>query len=251
MFNLDREAMKLNLDFIEEVNRDPGLFDKSTTYWDTEFVTIRDKDIPEIDKQEQYASLMPKIPSLVAFSTRLSYISSNSWAVPTREAISAIKGFVDDAGVLSIGSGLALWEKLLLEQGVDIIASDVNISGCIPPSTFMDKSKVTAPVVPKVPSDRYWNMKHKAAISKFLPLYQNKSKVLFICWPSYTSNHAYESVQLLNPDKIVYIGEGEGYSCANDNFFNILGEKYNLTRTLNIPQWYGIYDAVHLFQKKT
>jgi hypothetical protein len=245
------ETMKADTDFMKATQKDPHLLEKTMEFWDNEFINIQNKNIPEMDRQEEYGSLMSKIPSLVGFSARQTYIGNNSWAVPTREAIDAIKSFLDKDNVLSIGSGLGLWEKLLFEQGVDITASDVNIANSVPPSIFVDKSKLTAPVVSKMPQDRYWNMDHKSAISKFMSLYYDNPMSLFMCWPSYMSNHAYESVDLLGPEKVVYVGEGKSWSCANDNFFDILGKKYDLIQIIEIPQWYGIYDTVCLYKRKS
>src|SRR4051794_7919353 len=78
------------------------------------FIKIyRSEELSELGKQTEYVRLIRTTPTLIFMEIRDWYISTNSWAIPDLESLTSIVEFFGSTKVVSIGSGLALWERLL------------------------------------------------------------------------------------------------------------------------------------------
>jgi hypothetical protein len=76
-------------------------------------------------------------------------------------------------------------------------------------------------------------MNHIQGLKKYNP------DIVFVCWPEPDS--VYDFLKLSNASYFIYIGEPNGYSTANDNFFKLLKSKYIEIYKKNIPAFYNGY----------
>ena len=146
-----------------------------------------------------------------ALIARDKFVSEYSWAIPTRKIIAELKNFIGDEIVLEVGAGKGLWAFLLKNVGVQIIATDKNLT------------------------ENSWTniLKYDAitAINKFCP------NILLIIWPPYNSPMAYDALKKFTGDKVIYIGEGY-YGCTgDDNYHQLLTNEWKLSKKLDCPQW--------------
>lgn len=178
---------------------------------------------------------------------RREFQSNFSWAVPSPDAIQAIVDFALSDTIYEIGAGKGYWASFIHELGGKIKCFDN------PDSVF---NYFKSPRC----NDRGQNI---ADISEFQTFYPvdfcttmevlekcQKAKVLMFCWPEYDKDWAYEYLRNINPEKMIYVGEGYGGCCANDDFFNYIEGNYNEYKSVSIPQWNGIYDSLILYNRK-
>lgn len=118
--------------------------------------------------------------------------------------------------VLAVCSGLAYYERRLLDQGVNIIASDLYP----PPETWMPVEKL----------DLY------AAMSK----YQDRDTI-FCSWPIYRT-----FIREFPPHikRVILIGECYDYGCCD----NLDSHNGKLIMKIDIPQWECIYDQIYVYE---
>jgi len=164
------------------------------------------------------------------FYRRDAFVKNYGWGTPTKEAIEKIKQFVRNDTILEIGSGSGLWAKLLKDEGLNIIATN---------KPFEKKEDY------KTKFTDVQELNHLRAIQKYG--YHN---VLMISWPLYDDPMAYESLKDFQGNKLIFIGEEQGGCTGCDNFFDLLNQEWKLYETINLPNWYGIYDSLLLFVRK-
>jgi hypothetical protein len=183
-----------------------------------------------------YKSIMVKIKDATknsGWENRNIFRENFSFAIPSDEAISAIKDFSCGNTILEIGSGIGLWAKLLHEKSVDIIATD--------PEEKKWKH---------FQSERWFNVECLDAI-KAIEKY--KPKVLMTVWPSYSELWTGQALQYFcrnGGKKVIYIGEDSSGCTGNDLFHRILEKCFEKISTIYIPQWEGIHDSVFLMERK-
>lgn len=131
--------------------------------------------------------------------------------------------------LLAVGSGCGFIEYLLQRAGADIIATDLRAYD-LWDYPHMNIERLSA----------------DDAIEKY------SDRDLFLCWPSYNESWAFECIQKLKKDRLVfYVGEGGG--CTADKDFNdyIMDNKYFQKVAYScIPQWSGTRNCLMVFRKK-
>jgi len=83
----------------------------------------------------------------------------------------------------------------------------------------------------------------KAAVTKYAD-----HTAIFFCWPDYDKPWAAEALRHFQGDRLVYIGEGDG-GCTGDAEFHAQRYHWREKEVIDIPQWPGIHDAVHLYER--
>lgn len=155
-----------------------------------------------------------------------------SWHVPTQFLIDLMK---KHSPLVSVGSGFAYTESLAIEQGVDIIPTDlspnVNNKWCREGKFFCEVEEIDAVF----------------AVNK----YQDRN--VFMAWPPYDTSMAYDVAFTMLPGQcLIYIGEGYGGCNGDDQFFDYLENHFEEIDRLTIPQWFGLHDycSVHIKKSK-
>jgi hypothetical protein len=155
---------------------------------------------------------------------RRSFIARYAWAVPDRRAIAAIAGFVAGERLIEVGAGSGLWARLLLEAGVDVIATDYYE----PPAT---------PYVAVEQADA------AAAVQR-----HSDCRALLLCWPPYRQDCALRALQAFAGDTLVYAGDVR--FTADRQFHYLLAAQWQLIERLKIPAWPGLDDHVYLYRRR-
>ena len=164
------------------------------------------------------------------YEIRNRYTREYAWAIPDYESIVQIAAFTDR--ILEIGAGTGLWAKLIHAAGVSrIIATD--------------EAESTLHIVRHGSFYPIHRMNHKRATR----IYRNEY-TLMLCWPTYDTPMASESLERHVGDRLVYIGESHGGCTGNERFHEMLDDGWHLNETIYIPNWPGIHDACYLYTRK-
>lgn len=143
-----------------------------------------------------------------------------AWAVPTEDAIGAIRDCATD--VVEIGAGSGYWAWMMRQAGLTVKAYDT-IS---PPFTW----------------DKVEHGDERAVLS-------HPDHALFLCWPPWASDMACNALTAHRGDYLIYVGEWMGGS-ANPNFFMLLASMFEPVRAVDIPQWYDRNDRLMIFRRR-
>lgn len=160
---------------------------------------------------------------------RRSLCRQYSFAIPTAEAVEAI---VSLSPVVEIGAGSGYWAMLVTQCGGDIVAYDK-----------------------KPGKGNKYAFTHTHA--EILRGDENvlgsidKRFSLFLCWPNYNNDFAYNCLRKFKGDALAYAGETMGGCTANDKFFELLDQEWELAKHVPLPQWFGINDSLFLYKRKT
>ena len=143
-----------------------------------------------------------------------------AWAVPTDEAVLTILKY--SARVVEIGAGSGYWAWMMRQAGIKVVAFDTN-------HALFNWSEVA-------------QGDERAAL--FYP-----DHALFLCWPPWNSDMAYNALTCHGGDYLVYVGEWMGGS-ANPRFFALLASAYEAIDVVNLPQWYNRDDRLMIFRRR-
>jgi len=143
-----------------------------------------------------------------------------SWAVPTYEAIEAIGRYATK--VVDMGAGSGYWAWLMRQAGIDVVAIDE----APPPFTWTKVAKANERVILDHPD-----------------------RTLFLCWPPWGTDMAFNTLTLHRGDYVVYVGEWMGGS-ANIWFFALLVSGFEAIDWIEIPQWYNRDDRLFVFRRR-
>ncbi len=161
------------------------------------------------------------------------FIQKFGYSVPSKSSLDEIVKFCDGSKILEIGSGLGIWSRLMVLNGSDAIATDIGTSG------LYYKNFKNA-----------WTKIEFFSCEEAIQKYNSVCDVLFMSWPPRENIMAVKSIELFSGNKIIYIGECFGGSCADDNFFNILRNKWTKIKVIKIPRWKGLYDRMYFYVRK-
>ena len=147
-----------------------------------------------------------------------------SYAVPTKKVINKITKFIGNDKVLEVGAGKGLWASLLDKEGVDIIATD--------DLSWNDK--------------RFYIQVKKMDAIKAINKYD--VNILMMIWPP-NDPMAFNGLKKFEGNKLIYIGERDGCTGC-DKFRKELIKNWKLVKTIDIPNWYGLWDKVYLYKRQ-
>lgn len=154
-----------------------------------------------------------------------------SWHVPTQSLVNLL---VSLSPIVSVGAGFAYTESLVLQNGGDIIATDLTPG---PENKWCREGKAYMEIE---------ELEAAAAVSK----YRNRN--VFMAWPPYDDPMALHVAERMGGGKfLVFVGEDYGGCTGNDDFFHYLTKEFqSLEVDATIPSWHGIYDHVYVYKKK-
>jgi hypothetical protein len=143
-----------------------------------------------------------------------------AWAVPTDEAIFAIRKCT--AHVVEIGAGSGYWAWMMRQAGIDVAAFDNG------------------------PPRLGW---HKVASSDERMAACYPDHALLLCWPPWASDMADTALTCHSGRYVIYVGEWMGGS-ATPNFFARLIANYDAVDVVRIPQWMDRDDRLMVFRRR-
>ena len=146
-------------------------------------------------------------------------VNRYSWAVPTRDAIEAIKA--RSVRVLELGAGSGYWAYLMAQVGIDVLAFDP-----FPPQQCWYPIHIPTPETPGEHSDR----------------------ALLLCWPPRHHPMAFDALSAYRGDTVIYVGEhfrgnAEGF------FFNELWKNWREIDRVEIPRWFNRTDDLRAYTR--
>lgn len=162
-----------------------------------------------------------------SFKLRTELIPRYSFAVPNDEAIQAIKSL--NLPIIEIGAGTGYWANLIAQSGVDIICFDTYCT--------------------KYHHGEWINCWYEVRNGGPEKIKENPNRALFLCWPDYEKAMASDCLENYTGDIVIYVGERGGGCTANDKFFAILDKDFELIKTIEIPQWWGIHDSLFIYKR--
>lgn len=176
-----------------------------------------------------------------------------AWAVPTTEALEAIRDAADGRRIVEIGAGRGYWSHLLSEFGAEVRAFDTH-----GPRTDGNNYTEVEPIhryrLPFQVSGRIASI--VANLPEFFhpvesggPDRAADGDLLFLCWPP-MSDMARVAVECFEGDTIAYIGEDRGGCTADDDFHRVMCDDWREVRVVYIPTWPGIYDALTIYRRR-
>lgn len=175
---------------------------------------------------------------LQAYIARTKCIEEYSFAVPNHEAIETL---VHYSPVFEVGCGIGYWAKLVQDAGGEIIPYDANVNDEGMVKQYMSKDEYTQP---------YTQVLHGGIEVAEL----HSDKALFLCWPPYQSSIAHECLKTYleyGGQTLIYVGEGYGGCTGDDAFHDLIKERMECVKTINIPTWPGIHDYMDVYTLKT
>lgn len=84
-----------------------------------------------------------------------------------------------------------------------------------------------------------------------LALPENQDRALFLCWPPYDKDFAYNVLKAYQGNTLIYVGEGEGGCTGDDNFFKLLEKEWEeVAYDDGFTSWSGIHDQLIIYRRK-
>lgn len=163
-----------------------------------------------------------------SYDARNKCTATYAWAIPNDEAI---KTLVEYSPVVEVGAGTGYWASLAAAAGCDILCFDINPPG---QGNIYRHETMFHPV-----------QQGGAKISAQYP-----DRTLFLCWPPYARAMAFVALRNYTGKRFIFVGESDGGCTGNDEFFELLAKDWQEIKTIDIPQWCGIHDAMWVYERK-
>lgn len=165
----------------------------------------------------------------LSYEERSSMVRKYAWAIPSDEAVQKL---VSLSPVVEVGAGTGYWAKLVSEAGGDIRAFDSS-----PPKFGTNKYKHTEAWFPV-------ERGQANVTSRFA------HRTLFLCWPPYNTGMATEAIRAYKGKTVVFVGESQGGCTGNDEFHDMLRDRFDRVESISIPRWSGIHDYMTVWNRK-
>jgi len=191
------------------------------------------------------------------YERRMEFIKELAWAVPTKEAVKAIAGFVGGGRALEIGAGTGLWSYLIQQAGVNpdkYAPTDVS-SGVAPGKKGKSWIGRKYHGMGKMQRRTTFVPVQKMSVDQAIEAYGDY-EVLILVWPPYNTPMAANALKGFRGNRIIYVGEGEGGCTADDEFHAMLSKdwkvhkKFTTAASKNWKQWNAIHDCITFYERK-
>lgn len=159
---------------------------------------------------------------------RSKLVKRYSWAIPNQEAIDLL---VNAGPLIEIGAGMGYWAWMIRQMRGDILAYDIAVPG----QSINDQC-----------GEKTWTKVDEGGPTK---IGGHPDRVLLLCWPPYSSSFAFDCLKQYRGDKLIYVGEGWGGCTGDDAFHNALEDGWQVTDSVDIPQWMGVHDRLTVWER--
>lgn len=175
---------------------------------------------------------------------QLTWVNQFSWAIPSEDAIQAIKKY--KVPLIEIGAGAGYWAYRLAKAGVEIRAFDNH--------TWKNAtSKLGGHDI-----EKFWFNVEEGDENEIL---NHPKHSLLLVWPPREFNmsvtdpkvFATRALKLFKGEYVFYVGEyenGQNAATAGVDFFEILQREYKLAEPpVQIPNWPSYSDKLYIFKR--
>jgi hypothetical protein len=162
---------------------------------------------------------------------RFERASDYAWTITSPETVAFVVEHIGPSAIDPL-AGSGYWAYLLRQVGVNVLASDINPAGAA-------------------------NQWHKG--SAWLPMLQMdavgsvaraaKDRTLLLSWPPYGSSVGADVLKIYQGSRVIYIGEGEGGCCGDDEMFQLLDDHWTEVVDHRPVQWFGMHDWVTVYDR--
>ena len=160
------------------------------------------------------------------FGERKELIEKYSWAIPDERVIPYLAEFDE---IVEIGAGSGYWAHCVNDAGGRVMPYDIN-----PPDT------------PDLGGDAWVDVERVNVFNMRDDVFKHP---ILIVWPAVNEGVATE-VADRGPPHILYVGETRGGCTAEDEFFDLLDERYGLIAKIQIPSYAGVNDDFYHYVRK-
>jgi hypothetical protein len=183
----------------------------------------------EIEYLKQFGELSEEgvDGTLTKIRERHAMVRRFSFAIPTLEAVQMVSCL---SPLVEMGAGTGYWSMLVSASGGDILAFDKSPG---------EGNKYSF-------TGSYYNVLQG---DERVIATRGRGRNLFLCWPNYNTDFAYNCLARFGGERFAYIGEGVGGCTANDKFFQLLEDKWRLHSECALPQWPGIHDRLEIYER--
>lgn len=160
------------------------------------------------------------------------FIRRFGFAILTGDAINRISGY---GPFVEVGCGSGYWAYELRKAGIDIIATD-------PATGKYALGKAFA----------HWETPWLAIerITGVEAVERYPERSLLTIWPDYDRPWPAETLRAFKGTTVLYGGEGPGGCTADDDFHDVLEERFVEAETIAIPQFDSIHDRLEVWKRK-
>ncbi|MGW4663244.1 hypothetical protein [Streptosporangium sandarakinum] len=164
---------------------------------------------------------------------RIAAVTAYSWSIPSPGDIAWITNALDGRGVVEVGAGSGYWAWQMAQAGVDVVAYEPNEAA---DNTFVH---VAEPYHPLLRDDASAAGRHP-------------DRALFLSWPNYSHPWAAQALSSYQGDLLIYVGEGWGGCCGDDDFFELLNTEWvEVGESPHHRTWWGINCRLIAYRRKS
>jgi len=145
------------------------------------------------------------------------------------------------ACVIEIGAGTGYWAWQLSQHGIDILAYDIAPPDKVPNDFFSPRMEKPSTTLVKT-----WHPVQQGGLEV---LAEHADRTLFLCWPPYATDFAYQCLSAYQGSRLVFIGERDGGCTGNDDFFELLKKQWKVVARHQIVQWDCIRDTITVYER--
>jgi hypothetical protein len=174
---------------------------------------------------------------------RRRFLKQYGWAVPTEEALNAIRDFVGERHLLEVAAGNGLWSYLLSCSGLQVIATD-DYSWGGPGAD--PNAKAALPSGFAIPMGQFYPVEALDVVNSARKYAE--CRAMLLCWPPPDRPMAHQALTAFQGERFIYISDR---ACtADEAFYAELVKHWELHDAIDIPNWLGLHDAVYLYERK-
>ncbi len=163
---------------------------------------------------------------------RFELVSQWSWTVTSPDTVAFVAYWLGSHAIDPL-AGSGYWAFLLRQLGVDVVATDLN-----PPNLAANKYHHDGVHCDLIQMDA------ERSVTRL-----GVGRSLLLSWPPYAEPVGAQVVGAFTGERIVYIGEGEGGCCGDDDMFAAFGRDWTEVAHHEPVQFLGMHDYVHVYDR--
>lgn len=167
-----------------------------------------------------------------------------AWSITDPASLQFVARVLGEKAV-EIGAGTGYYASLLAQMGVDMICYDLY------PPLHTGQNHYHSPRTEKhdgllgITREVFFDVRS----GNYLMAAEYPDRTLFLCWPPYEDDMAFQTLQAYQGQRLVYIGEPDGGCTGDDQFFKLLAETWHLVESHTPVQWWGIHDVIEVYER--
>lgn len=160
------------------------------------------------------------------FGERERLVEEYSWAIPDERVLPYLSEFGE---IIEVGAGSGYWAYAVNKEGGDVMPYDID-----PPKTK------------DMGGDAWTHVERANVFNMDEEVFEYP---ILLVWPALNEGVATE-VADRGPPHILYVGETRGGCTGEDEFFDLLDERYGLVAKIELPSYAGVHDDFYHYVRK-